>query len=153
MSVANQSMVTDALVAAVRAVVTFRVGDGTIPTVEDADGDFVPASNGYGMILRVSGGGPEGHGYYGQPESVERIRYRILGFGVRRDQAERIASAMSEIVVARDPADRSEFEWPLSVGGHSVIDRRRVSTVPTMTQGGVWQSGHDVEIVVQGIAN
>lgn len=146
MSSVDPSMITDAVVALLRENMTCPVGDGQAPLPEDDDLKL-DLKRGFAVVYRIpSGGRYEGSSIRGTEATIERIRFQVSTAGVQRNQVERLANAAGSMLT--DRGDSGEFVFPMPVGGHSIMNRKRVGDVPYQVQGGSHQSGILVDLLV-----
>lgn len=144
MTSVNDSMVTDAVLTLLRAEIGVPVGDGTAPSAEDG-ADRLSPTDGWLIVHAIPIGDRSfGDGYVGQSASGQTIRYQLTAGGVQRNQADRIANAAAAAL-----ADRESGDWvnPIPVGGHQVMDRRRVGRIPDDAMG-TFQAGQQVDLMV-----
>ena len=153
MSRVDDALVADAVVALLRTELDpVQIGDGRAPTVANGDerviGPEGVTARSFGVVYKIAGGRFEGDGYLGQPESIEVVRFQIVGVGVQRTAADRLASRMCSILVDRLDAPPASYVFPLTVPGHTVIDRHAVGKIPQDNGGGLVQMGHIVDVRV-----
>jgi hypothetical protein len=144
MATVDASRVTDGVLALLGST-GLLVGDGVPPTPADPD-DVLALSAGYLVVRQVAAPGPYlGVGYAGQPEGMTRCRMEITAVGVQRDQAERAAERAANAIVARGPAG-----WvnPLTVTGHTVLDRARAGRYAPEIEAGAWAVTVLVDVTV-----
>lgn len=152
MTAVDASRVTDAVIATLRAATGLLVGDGVMPTPDDAD-DVLALSQGVLIVTQVQPTGipsPTPYfstGWAGESESMTRCRFRICAVGVQRNQAERAAERAANALVARDPGSHA-WVHDLDVTGHTVIDRRRSGRLALEVDGGTFEAGAFVDVIV-----
>jgi hypothetical protein len=150
----NAAAVHDAVLAMlVAALAPIPVGDAAIPSPEPGgrrpglgtDGTW----SGYLVVYRVASGARfGGGGYLGQPESIKTIRFQIVGVGVQRDQADHLAALATSVLVDRADQIPAAYIHPLTVPGHSVMQRTEAGEVPADEMAGVFTAGYLVDVMV-----
>lgn len=153
-------LVTNAVVALLRTELDpVKIGDGRAPeptptqdTVTQIDLETMTTQ----PYVVVWGPVPIGEGetvylgdsYCGQPESMERIRYQIMGVGRTRVGAEGVARTAAAVLT--DRAQVSPFDWvnAITVAGHEIYDRGKAGWIAGDEEGGLFQRGLRVDLSV-----
>lgn len=159
MSGVDESVVTDAVVALLRAQVPsgVAIGDGAPPYIDGAaedqplvevdpdTGESQPTATVYCVPpLEMPAAG-----YAGQADGTVVLRFQITTAGSQRDAAQALASMCVGILVDRadGPVDR-DYVHALSVPAHAIMWRRRAGIVPAASEGGWCNAGGLVDVCV-----
>lgn len=153
MTTVNSSIVTDGLIAMLRDVCDFPIGDGEAPDLSGENQIAVALTAGYGVVHMVpSGGRYINEDWSGQEDGMEIIRYQLTGHGVQRNQADRISQFMIAVVVDRADGWQDGFGYihPLPINGHEVMKRGKAGSIPTEALGSV-QAGGYIDLWVMAV--
>jgi hypothetical protein len=151
----NTAVVHDAVYQLLTsALAPIAVGDGTIPTPPEGD-DRRPGLGsdgtwrGYLVLYRIPAGALYwGDGYIGQAESIQTVRFQLVGVGVQQNQASHIAALAAAVLIDRGDTNPAAYVHPLTIPGHSVLKRSGAGEAPGDTAGGTFSAAQFVDVMV-----
>jgi len=136
-SVAARSPLTSAYVALLRAQLPIPVGDGAAPTTDPAAGPRLDPLGAFVIVYELDAN-PIARGWTGAGAAMIEVVHQVSCMGIQRDQASMASDMAAEVLGGRTVG--GGFVYPVTVTGHTVMDRWIRAFMP-MESEGTFRSG------------
>ena len=137
MTVAARSPLTSAYVELLRAQLPIPVGDGAAPTADSLPGGQRLPPGGFIIVYELDAT-PLSRGWTGTGSAMIEVVHQITTTGIQRDQASMACDMAADVLEGKNPA--GGFVYPVSVTGHTIMDRWIRAFMPMLSEG-TFQSG------------